>query len=408
MRRGIARVEKPLAVIGPLRAGVLHPVHGVGNLAHVGERTNVNLAPVGSAGGKRVGEVLTVGRGNVSRERRRSVGRDLVRVDEHSWRAIDRRLLEDDRLVLEPRVLAEVQLARDAGGYAHARHVDQLRQLVAKRRTQRNGREIVEGDFVLGVDPLCHVLGVLILEPTIGVGDACAEVVVRRRALLGCRIFDRRLRERSAGGAERDCEGAALECGERHTRHPRGESGNVARRRQSAIPLGRTGPHDGFQVAGSNHGEVDGREKSRQHAREPRRQLELGRFRLRPEANGAHLVAVGAQLAGDHVAVEHRADVLGLVAVRVSNDECGTAVNADEPTRCDVEPGFLPHFAHDRVRWRVVQLDRAAGQRPTAVVARLNEQEPIAVTHDSGDRRHQQSCGPTKARRSRTYGEIAM
>ena len=60
--------------------------------------------------------------------------------------------------------------------------------------------EVLEGDGVLGVDPLLHLRRVEVLHPAVGIGDLRAEVVVDDVAFARRGIcIRRRLRQRRRG-----------------------------------------------------------------------------------------------------------------------------------------------------------------------------------------------------------------
>jgi len=92
------------------------------------------------------------------------------------------------------------------------------------------------------------------------------------------------------------------------------------------------------------------------------------------------------QLAPFDGTLEHGADVLRLVAVRVVHDEFGATVYGNDPGGTNEEPGFFPDFSHDGISRRLVELDRASRRGPDAALALLDEEErPGGVVHDPGD-----------------------
>src|SRR5438046_2776005 len=90
--------------------------------------------------------------------------------------------------------------------------------------------------------------------------------------------------------------------------------------------------------------------------------------------------------------LEHRADVLRLVAIRVADHERGAAIHASEPGRADEEASLFPHLSYHGIGRRFSELDRAARGGPDTVVALAHEQDAaIRMANDSGYGRHEET-----------------
>ena len=89
-------------------------------------------------------------------------------------------------MVLKPVVLrvdvAAVFLRRHAVTFV----VDELRQTVLKGAAEGDVAQVVVGDFVLRLDPLCSFDRGVVFEPTVRVGDQCAEVIVNDSGVFSC------------------------------------------------------------------------------------------------------------------------------------------------------------------------------------------------------------------------------
>src|SRR5262249_26247610 len=123
----------------------------------------------------------------------------------------------------------------------------------------------------------------------------------------------------------------------------------------------------------------------RKNTRKPRRERQIARFGKCEETGILYLVAIRLQLARHDATLEHRADVLRLLAVRLSDDGLWSAVNAPQPLDGDREAGLLPNFANHGVRGRVVELERSAGRRPASPFSFLHEQDTLPVADDPRD-----------------------
>src|SRR5260370_10790506 len=114
--------------------------------------------------------------------------------------------------------------------------------------------------------------------------------------------------------------------------------------------------------------------------RQDRRGQPAGRHVLEREGLVARLQRPAA-----HRALEADVDVVPDVAVRVAHDLARRVrVDADQPPHGDDQAGLLAHLAADRVRHRLADLDRAAGQPPLSSVGALLEQEAAAAVEDDG------------------------
>jgi hypothetical protein len=173
------------AAAGPGEAGDLDPVQLVGQLLARRHLHHVAVAPVRPARGLAIGGVLRVARDVERAELRRSLGRELVGVEEDLGRPVDPLLVVDDGLVLEPVVLREEPVVAAAVGRAEARVVVELGQAVFDLRAEGNLVEVGEGQPVLLLDPACDLgLRGVVFEPAVWVGDLHAEVVVDLLDLL--------------------------------------------------------------------------------------------------------------------------------------------------------------------------------------------------------------------------------
>ena len=153
-RLRIAAVEEAVAVFGPRDIAGLHPLNLVGQLFPGAKLANVDGGPVGSALRLPVREMTAVGRRIEQRQRRRSIGRQLIRIDDDRLRAVQRLAGEHDRLPLQARIVVVVPAASNELRRGHALVIIELGDARLQRVARRQGVQIRERDRVLGVDPL--------------------------------------------------------------------------------------------------------------------------------------------------------------------------------------------------------------------------------------------------------------
>ena len=84
----------------------------------------------------------------------------------------------DDALILEAVVLRVDVTAMFLGRHAVAFIVHELREAVLEGAAEGDVAQVVLCDFVLRLDPFSGLGGGVVFEPTVRVGDLCAEVVV--------------------------------------------------------------------------------------------------------------------------------------------------------------------------------------------------------------------------------------
>src|SRR5262249_45913436 len=191
-RLGVTAVIKTVAL--PSQARSLHPFHRVGQDVARRDFHHVVFLPVGAAERNAVGRVLAVFRKREGAEPRRAVLRPLVRIDQYLRLAVQTLLNVDHVLVLQPVVLGEEIKLALTEWRADLRVIVKLRQPPLDLRAVWNLFQVSEGQFVLLLDPFGGLLGVVVLEPAVWIGDFGPVIVVDLIDFSGFRIFDRFLR----------------------------------------------------------------------------------------------------------------------------------------------------------------------------------------------------------------------
>ena len=122
--------------------------------------------------------------------------------------------------------------------------------------------------------------------------------------------------------------------------------------------------------------------------------------RYPPDARGLRAVA---QRASGRARGEADRELLADLAVVVGDHVGRVAVDADDAGDLDLDPGLLAHLPHEGVANALADLNPAAGERPLAVVAALDQEDALVVEHHAGDRRDER----VGLRRARIVVEVA-
>ena len=170
-RRVVAGVVEALVVLRPGGAGELRPLEEVRVVISGGDVAHPPLVPVGPGAGNGVGHQGAVVREGEVGEGHGAVGRERVGVQQDAGFRIEGGERVEDRLVLQA-VIAGVEVA--AAGLergVEALDVPELGEAGLDPRAFRDGVEVCAGARVLGLDPGRGFLGVIVLQPPVGVGD---------------------------------------------------------------------------------------------------------------------------------------------------------------------------------------------------------------------------------------------
>src|SRR5205823_10202585 len=112
-----------------------------------------------------------------------------VRIEQRLGGRLERRLLVQNRLILQPGVLEEEVAARLPERRAVLRIIPELREPLADRGARGDLREIGGGEPVLRLDPGAAFGRVRVLEPAVRIRDSGPVVMVEDIALSGGRIL---------------------------------------------------------------------------------------------------------------------------------------------------------------------------------------------------------------------------
>ena len=178
LRRVVGAVIEPFGVGGPCRAGELHPFDHI--LRQLTRRGIHDMYPhpirTGFGGGIRA-PTAVVGERDVD-ERRSTVGRKGIRIEEQFALSRERALAPQRRLVLKAVVEEIVVIVAVPLGRALLRIVVERRQPVVNGLTGREPVEVVARDGVFGFDPCGRLGRIVVFQPAVGIGDARTVVVV--------------------------------------------------------------------------------------------------------------------------------------------------------------------------------------------------------------------------------------
>ena len=166
---GVAAVEEPVAM--PRDRGDLDPLHDIGERFAGLEIEDPDLLPVGAGVADHVRDVARRMVEGEAGDARGAIRRERIGVEQHLSLPVLSSLNAVHGLVLEPVIAGKEQpgaflLRRGRPGVVHQR-----RHPVAQLLAVRDAVEVLEGDGVLGGDPGSGLLGEVILEPAVGVGD---------------------------------------------------------------------------------------------------------------------------------------------------------------------------------------------------------------------------------------------
>ena len=210
-----ARVVEAAVLGGPGDARELGPLDLVRQVLARGHVADVDLLAVGAAAGEAVAQERAVPGGRGGDQGHRPVGAQGVSVEQDALGARQALAHAEHGLVLQPGVAREEVAVALLLGHGHARIVDERGQ--ARLDGLPRGRvEVGARERVLGLHP-SHRLGIVgRLEPTVGIGDLDAVVVLHHVRLLGRRIGQargpgRRHHGGGEGGGERGGDGEGAE-----------------------------------------------------------------------------------------------------------------------------------------------------------------------------------------------------
>ncbi len=184
----VGAVIETFGIGRPRGARELHPLDAVvGQLArsHV---EHPDLDPVGTRSGHGVGAIFAVLGERDVRKRHRTVVGQGIGVEEDLGLAVGRGGPIEHRLILQPVVMEPVPRIAMLGGDALLGIVPQLGEPLADGPAKRNLRQIIVRHGVLGSDPGGRGLGIVVFEPTVGVGHDGAEIIVDHLAARGVGI----------------------------------------------------------------------------------------------------------------------------------------------------------------------------------------------------------------------------
>ncbi len=207
-----------LALSRFFKPGIVEPVTLPGGAAELGPLDAVleqlagfdlhdpYLGPIRPALGPRVGRIAVVIGEAAEKCSRGSVRGEGVGIEEDPRFAIEPFLDIDNGLVLEAVIFHEEVVFPDPEGGGIAGIIVDLGQASPDLLPERDLGQIIKGDLVLCFDPFRCRLGLIVLEPAVGIGDFGPKVVIHHVALRGYGISDRRLlslaAERQQGGQE--------------------------------------------------------------------------------------------------------------------------------------------------------------------------------------------------------------
>ena len=172
---------------------VRHDVRGVRSGIH---RADPQLYPVAAGPTDPVGEPLAVRAELRTPQRRRSIGGELSRVDQHARAGGQGRQVvrHGDNVLVLAAVVAVEQVAPAAGSrHAGSRHVEDRAELLLKPAPGREARQVLSGEGILGGHPLLGMRGAGILQPAIGIGDLDAVQGFGDQAAFRVRVTHLRL-----------------------------------------------------------------------------------------------------------------------------------------------------------------------------------------------------------------------
>ena len=186
----VAAIEKARPILRPRRPGKLDPLEMIGQVARGDDVAHAKLLPVRPARCRAIREQPTVVGDRQRRERHRPVFGEDVRIEQRLGGRLERRLLVQNRLILQPVVLEEEVAARLPERRAVLRIVPELREPLADRGARGDLREIGGGEPVLRLDPGAAFGRVRVLEPAVRIRDSGPVVIVDDIALASGRILE--------------------------------------------------------------------------------------------------------------------------------------------------------------------------------------------------------------------------
>ena len=152
---------------------------------------NENLHPVATCRGERVGKELSVLAECGGVERNGAILREGIRIEEYLLLGICKvAFAVDYALILQSAVAREVVPIAVLRRSALCRVVPQLRKACLDLLARWQRVEVVECNLVLLLNPSGCSLGIVILQPTIRVGNLGAEIVVHNLLSDSLWIFD--------------------------------------------------------------------------------------------------------------------------------------------------------------------------------------------------------------------------
>ena len=190
LRLGIAAVIEAAAVLGPLRAAELHPLNDIRQIFPRSHIPHMILLPVTASLRGAVDHQLPILTDGGSRERDRAVLGECVGIDQHPGFRLQALGHIDYALILETGVAREKVAPALFPGLAEALIVPQLRQSRFDLLPLGDGCEKGGGHSVLRLHPGFALLGVVILQPTVGISHGRAVVDIHDIYLPGGGILD--------------------------------------------------------------------------------------------------------------------------------------------------------------------------------------------------------------------------
>ena len=183
----VGRIVETVAVPGCTRElGPLDMV--IGQLSRL-QVDDVELLPVAAGARHSVSHVLAVVREIRTLQGYGAVGAQLVGVKEYA--RLTAQLVHDihDRLVLQPVIFIEVPLAVTLPWRAHFLVVGQFRQSFEQFLAEGYFLQVAVGHLILCLHPCCRLAAGVVLQPSVGVGNRRAEIIVYGAVLRGFRIL---------------------------------------------------------------------------------------------------------------------------------------------------------------------------------------------------------------------------
>lgn len=190
----IATVIETAAVLGPGGARELDPLNDLIRVGGGGDLADPPFLPVGSTRGGAVGQPAAIGRDTGAGKGDGAIVGQRVRIQQHHRLGIERGQGVEHGLILQPVVAGDEVAIPFVAGQAKALVVPQFGHARVDLRALRYLLQIILSQGVLGFDPLPGVGGVQFLQPTVGISDLGAVIVVDLVHGSSCRISQLLLR----------------------------------------------------------------------------------------------------------------------------------------------------------------------------------------------------------------------